>query len=204
MMKEFPKGSEWRKWDLHVHTPESVLNNQFGTDWDNYVKQLFKTAISKNIKAISITDYFTIEGYKKLKTEYLDKEEKLKELFTDEEIEKIKKILILPNIEFRIDTFIEGSKINFHVLFSNEVSINDIEAHFLHNLKFIYMSEPQNEDYKERLKVENLKEFGQKLKKEHAEFTSQKDLFVGMNNAGVSSSEIVTELQLSLAVAKLV
>jgi len=36
------KGSEWRKWDLHVHTPFSYLNTQFGNDFDEYVRQLFK------------------------------------------------------------------------------------------------------------------------------------------------------------------
>jgi hypothetical protein len=42
---KFPKGSEWRKWDLHIHTPASALNNQFnGTDiddkWQNYFDKL--------------------------------------------------------------------------------------------------------------------------------------------------------------------
>lgn len=23
------RGSEWRKWDLHVHIPETKLNNQY-------------------------------------------------------------------------------------------------------------------------------------------------------------------------------
>ena len=41
-MKTFPRGSLWRKWDLHIHTPASILNNQFphtseGPDWDAYV-----------------------------------------------------------------------------------------------------------------------------------------------------------------------
>ena len=32
---KYQKGSEWRKWDLHVHTPASALNNQFeGTNED--------------------------------------------------------------------------------------------------------------------------------------------------------------------------
>lgn len=55
-------GSEWRKWDLHVHTPFSYLNNQFGNDFDNYVKKLFKKAIEKEIAVIGITDYFCIES----------------------------------------------------------------------------------------------------------------------------------------------
>lgn len=39
-MTYISKGSMWGKWDLHVHTPESVLNNKFGIDWDNYVCML--------------------------------------------------------------------------------------------------------------------------------------------------------------------
>jgi hypothetical protein len=45
----FHAGSQWRKWDLHIHTPASILNNQLGDDWDNYVKKLFKKAIANNI-----------------------------------------------------------------------------------------------------------------------------------------------------------
>ena len=195
MMKEFPKGSEWRKWDLHVHTPESVLNNQFGTDWDNYVKQLFKTAISKNIKAISITDYFTIEGYKKLKLDYLENEEKLNELFGDIEIKNIKEILIFPNIEFRLPQMINKKKVNFHVIFSDKVSISDIENHFLHNLNFVYSGEPQNTNYSERLKVETLRELGARLRAEHKPFEGAgTDLYIGMMNASISDTDISNEL----------
>lgn len=85
----FSRGSEWRKWDLHIHTPESGMNNQY-TNWDNFVKSLFNKAIEKEIAVIGITDYFTIDGYKKLKEDYLNKETKLKELF-DNDAMKIEK-----------------------------------------------------------------------------------------------------------------
>ena len=29
------RGSEWRRWDLHVHTPDTALNDQFG-GWEEY------------------------------------------------------------------------------------------------------------------------------------------------------------------------
>jgi hypothetical protein len=149
--------------------------------------------LKKNIHAIGITDYFTIEGYKKLKNEYLENDDKLRELqFSSTEISIIKDILILPNIEFRLTTLVNGNKINFHVIFSNDVEISAIETHFLHNLNFIYDAEPQNEDYKERLKIESLTEFGNKLKKEHR--FKKSDLYVGMNNASVSDEDIVKEL----------
>ena len=189
-----PDGSIWRKWDVHIHTPESVLNNRFGRDWDKYVKKLFKSAIEKDIHAIGITDYFTIEGYKKLKRVYLERDEKLKELFESSEIEKIKNIFVFPNIEFRITNMVDKNKVNFHVLFSDEVSIDDIETHFLHNLKFVYSGEPQNEDYKERLKKETLEDFGHRLKKEHKPFKKYSDLFAGMLNASVSDDSISKEL----------
>lgn len=106
------RGSEWRRWDLHIHTPFSELNNQFCSEWDVYVKTLLNKAINNNIIAIGITDYFTIEGYKKLKTDYLNSDDKLAQLFEVEIAEdpsylkKVKNILILPNIEFRLDNVI--------------------------------------------------------------------------------------------------
>jgi len=46
---KFPKGSIWRKWDLHIHTPESVLCNEFGNNWDDYINILFTKAIGQFI-----------------------------------------------------------------------------------------------------------------------------------------------------------
>jgi len=184
------KGSEWRKWDLHVHTPFSYLNTQFGNDFDEYVRQLFKKAIEKNIAAIGITDYFTIEGYKKLKQDYLENEEKLKELFTEDEIEKIKQILILPNIEFRLNKLVGSKRINYHVIFSNELPIEDIEDNFLREIKFIYEGAPQTEDEKRPLTKHNLEMLGQKLREEHEQFQSKSDVEIGMTNAVVDDTDI--------------
>ena len=63
MNGRFPRGSEWRKWDLHVHTPASGLANQYGDNWNLYVKELFTLAIERQVAVLGITDYFTIEGY---------------------------------------------------------------------------------------------------------------------------------------------
>src|SRR5438552_4179520 len=128
------KGSEWRKWDLQVHTPSSVLKNGFGADWDVYVQNLFKALIAKGIAVVGITDYFTIDGYKKLKADYLTNDTKLHALFSADEIEKIRGILVVPNIEFRSDIFVGSDSINFHVLFSDGVPVKDIEEKFLHEI----------------------------------------------------------------------
>ena len=132
------RGSTWGKWDFHIHTPYSILNNQFGFDpfdsqddyhekqFDEYVKYLFNKAIENGVVAIGITDYFMIDGYKRIKEKYLDCPEKLEECFPDEEIRaKVKKIFVFPNIELRLNTFVgaKASSVNYHVIFSNEVSI---------------------------------------------------------------------------------
>ena len=146
----YSKGSEWRKWDLHVHTPYSILNDQFSGDWDEYVKILFNKAISSNIACIGITDYFSIDGYKKLKQEYLCNDEKLKILFADEirkddqYIDKIKSITILPNIELRLDNVItsdknshvKNAKLEYHVILSDKLSIAQIEENILCQIHF--------------------------------------------------------------------
>ena len=51
MIATFPIGSEWRKWDLQIHTPASYLNNGFGSDWADYVRKLFRSLIAREIAA---------------------------------------------------------------------------------------------------------------------------------------------------------
>jgi len=184
-----PRGSIWRKWDLQVHTPYSYLCNQFGTDFDVYLQKLFRFAISKQIAAIGITDYFTIEGYKEIKS-YLSDGEKLRQLFQTEEIEKIKQLLILPNIEFRLDKIVGGKRLEFHIIFSDSVSIRDIEEHFLHDINFVRQGLPFSPDDISKLKIDNLTELGKTLKEQHDEFKGEQDVFVGMMNAVVNDNQL--------------
>jgi energy-coupling factor transporter ATP-binding protein EcfA2 len=182
-------GSEWRRWDFHVHTPESVLNNGFGSDWDSYVQHLFKILIEKEIAAVGITDYFTVDGYKKLREEYLANDPKLQTLFSAEEIGKVKKILVFPNIEFRSDIFVGSNSVNFHVLFSEDVPARDIEERFLHEIDFRFQGDLNAPDRKRKLKAVNFTEVGTRLKTENASFT-QSPLFVGMMNAVVDDKQV--------------
>ncbi len=183
------RGSEWRKWDLHVHTPFSILNNGFGNDWDEYVKILFKTLIEKQIAVVGITDYFSIDGYKKITEEYLANDAKLNQLFSAEEIKQIKKIRVLPNIECRSDIFVGGNSINFHIILSETVSVKDIQEKFLSEIYFRYDAEPNEQDKRRKLTETNLIELGARLKSEHTKFT-ESDLYVGTMNAVVSDREV--------------
>ena len=82
-------GAIWRKWDFHIHTPYSILNNNYGFNpfemdesmlesaFDEFVTTLFTKAIDNNIAAIGITDYFMLEGCKRIKHKYLASPEKM-------------------------------------------------------------------------------------------------------------------------------
>jgi len=55
MTKNWPKGSQWRKWDLHVHSPAS---SGFSGDWNQFVIQLGNA----DCDVIGINDYFSVAG----------------------------------------------------------------------------------------------------------------------------------------------
>jgi len=67
-VNNYPRGSEWRKWDLHIHTKGTMKNDQFKSKtFGNFCVTLFQKALEKEIAAIGITDYFNINNYKKVK-----------------------------------------------------------------------------------------------------------------------------------------
>ena len=111
-------GSEWKKWDLHVHTKDTNKNDQFKSqDFDTFCSIFFKKAIENNISAIGITDYFCIENYKKVKI-YVAVIDANKD-FTNDEKKSIKNIFLLPNVELRmLPTTDKKRLINIHCIFN--------------------------------------------------------------------------------------
>ena len=93
-MKSDPAGSTWKKWDLHVHTPSSVVHNYPGTDeeaWEAFLLDL--EALPSEFKVIGINDYIFIEGYERVRKAKLEQG-------------RLKNIdLLLPVIELRLDKF---------------------------------------------------------------------------------------------------
>jgi ABC-type cobalamin/Fe3+-siderophores transport system ATPase subunit len=208
MIKKVFRGSEWRKWDFHIHTPFSFTHEfegdfsdesseNFQKDFDNYVKKLFTKAIENNIAAIAITDYFRIDGYKKLKKDYIDNDEKLKDLFDHnlELIEKIKQLFIFPNIEMRLNCFVgrNSENIDFHVIFSDDVPIEMIEENFIKKLEFIYDTPIGGTTDKRSISPINIKAFGAKLKLDQ-NFKGD-DLTVGYEHLSLDVNQIVKVLQ---------
>src|SRR4051812_14134545 len=65
-MDDFPRGSEWRKWDLHVPPPGTKLNNGYPSDWDRFCE----TLESSEVEAFGITDYFSLDGFIQCRDEF--------------------------------------------------------------------------------------------------------------------------------------
>ena len=183
-MAKYPGGSEWRRWDLQVHTPFSALNNGFGDNFDAYAKILFERALQKRIAAIGVTDYFSIEGYKRL-CAIVNEPGRLEALVGPESAPQARQILLLPNIELRTSVVITrekggDSRVNFHVIFSDDVDPNTIEEHFLREVRFTAEAGPGYPDERLPLTLDNLRYLGRKLKQQHESFQASSDLFVGM------------------------
>lgn len=125
-MRNDPKGANWRKWDLHVHTPASLRHNYPGGSekaWEDFIDDLER--LPEHFKVIGINDYIFIDGYRRV-LDYKGSG-------------RLKNIdLILPVIELRLDKFggtnSSLSRVNFHIIFSNEVPPDHIESFFLNGL----------------------------------------------------------------------
>ena len=153
-------------------------------DWDKYVDAL---ELVNDVAVLGVTDYFSVDGYRALRE--FREEGKLKNFS-----------MILPNIEFRLDKVIATSKgprrLNYHVLFSDSIAPNEIEEHFLQELKFCYQGDPQREDLKLTVRRENLVMLGSRLKEEHEPFRDRSDYEIGCINATVDPSQIKDVLRM--------
>ncbi|KAA5842097.1 DNA repair protein [Pseudomonas chlororaphis] len=106
------RGSMWTKWDLHLHSPLTNLNNQFKTSIEDYAKKL----VEHDIALAGITNYF---------------------FFQQDELEKIRGALsqlnsdttILGNLEFRLaQPNKDGEWINAHLVFSERLTTRQINS----------------------------------------------------------------------------
>ncbi len=133
MATKISRGSEWRKWDLHVHTPFSALDHNLGDDWNIYVEKLIDAAKTHQVAAIITADYFTIEGYRELLKFYDSNTHKLSVNGKDVEL------CIIPGVELRLNIFnSDDESVNLHVFFDPECSCDFITQNFLEELKIDY------------------------------------------------------------------
>ena len=191
MSKKYPKGSEWRKWDLHVHTPSSIYH-RYGADteetWEKYIENLEN--LSSDFSVLGINDYFFIDGYERL----------VKEKAINDKLKNID--LLLPVVEFRIEKFAgidfgQLKRINLHVIFSNELPIETIKSQFLQTLEQSYFLE-NGEQWTRAITKESVQELGAKIKSTVPPEQLHKygtDLTEGFNNLNVKEDKIFEALQ---------
>ncbi|GAA9074884.1 PHP-associated domain-containing protein [Helicobacter pylori] len=109
------KGSSWHKWDLHVHTPYTHLNKAYQCSEEDFIQKL----CDSEIDCIGLTNYF------KFNKEEFGLKEKIEE----------RGIKVFYNLEVRLDyQNKEDQCLDFHIIFSDEVSSDGIKK-FLLNIK---------------------------------------------------------------------
>ncbi|MDO9579103.1 MAG: hypothetical protein Q7J06_00830 [Bacteroidales bacterium] len=136
MKNIYTKGSEWRKWDLHVHTPFSY-ENQF-SDWDIYIDKLKEKAVKHNIEVVGINDYFSVDGYEKLLGEC---EGETKKITPRIKLSNGKWLYLFPVVELRLENFTsDNESVNIHTIFSSEILPSTIRSSFLEKLPLKYQA----------------------------------------------------------------
>lgn len=132
-MKRFARGSEWRKWDLHVHPPGTKLSDEYELrngklDWDRFCQIIY----GSDVQAIGIADYFSLDGFFAFKESY-------EHLYPDSEK------VFFPNLELRLNEAVNKATevVDFHIIFPPDLS-REKATEFLSELK------TQNTDAKDK------------------------------------------------------
>lgn len=189
-------GSNWRKWDLHVHTPESLVQRFGGStkhNWERFLADL--ESLPSEIKVIGVNDYMFIDGYRRI----LAEKRKGRLLNID---------LFVPVIELRLDKFggseSKLSRVNFHIIFSDDVDPDVIQEQFISALPSAYQLTPCYEYLETQWKAvasrDSLIDLGKKIiatvpDEEKSKFRGP--LLVGFSNINFRLDDILNRLDKS-------
>ncbi len=190
MTTKFPRGAEWRKWDLHVHTPSSIHQN-YGADnedtWEKFISDL--EALPEEFAVVGVNDYLFLDGYERLLQEQRDNN-------------RLSGLTLFPIVEFRIEKF-SGvdfgriGRINFHVIFSNELTIETIQSQFLNTLEQSYKIDSE-ESWNRAITRDSIEALGKKIKDTVPEDKLPdygSDLEEGFNNLNIDEKAILNSLE---------
>lgn len=129
------RGSEWRQWDLHIHTPASFHwhGQKFDADPASpanraLVDQMIQALNAAKPAVFALMDYWTFDGWFALRR-------RLKEA----DAPKLTKT-VFPGIELRLMAPMPG-RLNAHVLFSDELE-DQLLRDFLSHLKLALSDRP--------------------------------------------------------------
>ena len=115
-----PRGSIWRKWDLHIHTPASFHWNggkQFrdmnGEEKDLALDEIVRKINQSDVAAFAVMDYWTFDGYCAVR-ERIER--------TGQGFNKT----IFPGMELRIDAPVDY-RLNIHVVLSDLLTSQELQ-----------------------------------------------------------------------------
>lgn len=135
-MSNFPKGSEWRLWDLHIHTPASYSYNggRFSTmstvEKAAAISQIIANINESDVSVFAINDYWTFDGYLALRQAH-------------EAGETINKT-VFPAIELRIESASQH-RLNIHVILSDKLTVQQL-IDFKHQLRLRLTDRPLSDE----------------------------------------------------------
>lgn len=109
------RGSEFRKWDLHIHSPYTVLNNNFGLNdgkGNVDIEKFIQRIKDEDIAAVGLTNYFN----------FTDADFKLKDRMNQEGI------TTFLNLEIRLSNINKSDQLfDYHIIFDNKLNDNVIK-----------------------------------------------------------------------------
>ena len=109
---KYPRGSEWRKWDLHLHTASSYDYKYKAEDAD---EKLIEALKRNDIAVVAITDHFVINK---------QRINNLKEIAFSKSYD----LIIFPGVELRTDK--GGSNIHPIIIFDNDIDLDNLTEDF--------------------------------------------------------------------------
>lgn len=101
-LRRYPRGSEWRKWDLHLHAPGTKLSDEYGGGGDEVLDRYCTILEESDVEAFGITDYFSLSCFFAVKERY-------RKLFPESE-----KVLF-PNLELRLNETVNRDQQEVHI-----------------------------------------------------------------------------------------
>ena len=114
------KGSQWRKWDLHVHTPASfhwnggkLLRDMNSEEKEKSFLEMLSTIENSDVAVFCFMDYWTFDGYIQFK-DFIERN-KLNCTKT-----------FFPGMELRIEAPV-NYRLNIHVILSNSLSVQQLD-----------------------------------------------------------------------------
>lgn len=120
----YPRGAEWRKWDLHVHTPASFHWNDgkcfaqmSSIEKAAALMKMLDTIEKSDVAAFAIMDYWTFDGYLEFRRYLADKKLTLTKA-------------VFPGMELRVEAPVDY-RLNIQVILSDKHTtqeLNDFKA----------------------------------------------------------------------------